>query len=81
METTKIDKFTIEVTKDEVVTKTNTYDVNFLVRQKADIQQSLDEFTAARMAELAEVDELLGHCDKLGIVAKPPEPKPEEGVL
>ena len=73
MKTTKIDDYTIEVTKNKVVTSTSTYDIDFFLNQKIAIQKSLDDFTVARLAELAEVDELLAQCEKLGIEARPVE--------
>uniref|UniRef100_A0A6M3LTW5 Uncharacterized protein n=1 Tax=viral metagenome TaxID=1070528 RepID=A0A6M3LTW5_9ZZZZ len=73
MKTTKIDDYTLEVTKYEVVTSTSTYDIDFLLKQKIAIQKSLDDFTVARLAELAEVDGLLAQCEKLGIEARPVE--------
>ncbi|MBU1621814.1 MAG: hypothetical protein KJ604_20350 [Gammaproteobacteria bacterium] len=73
MDAVKIDEYTLEVTKEEVVTKTSIYDINFLKKQKVDIQKSLDDFTAARLAEIAEVDELLDRCVAVGIIAKPVE--------
>ena len=67
METTKIDEHTLEVTREELVTKTDKYDIYFLLKQRVDIQKSLHDFTVAREAELAEVDELLAQCEALGI--------------
>uniref|UniRef100_A0A6H2A0F2 Uncharacterized protein n=1 Tax=viral metagenome TaxID=1070528 RepID=A0A6H2A0F2_9ZZZZ len=80
METTKIDEYTLGVVKEEVVIKTTTYDVDFLLRQRTAIQQNLDDFTAARVAELAEVDELLSRCENLGITPRP-EPPAEGGGI
>jgi len=73
MDVIKIDEFTIEVTKENVTTETVKYDITFLKKQKVDIQKSLDDFTTARLAEIAEVDELLAQCVAVGIVAKPVE--------
>ncbi|MFH2032630.1 MAG: hypothetical protein ABIJ40_18690 [Bacteroidota bacterium] len=80
MKTTKIGDYTLEVTKDEVITSTSTYDIGFLLNQKIAIQKSLDDFTAARVAELAEVDELLSRCENLGITPRP-EPPAEGGGI
>uniref|UniRef100_A0A6M3XJZ3 Uncharacterized protein n=1 Tax=viral metagenome TaxID=1070528 RepID=A0A6M3XJZ3_9ZZZZ len=71
MKTTKIDDYTIEVTKNKVVTSTSTYDIDFLLNQKIAIQKSLDDFTVAKLTELAEIDELLAQCATLGIKARP----------
>jgi len=76
MDVVKIDEYTLEITKDEIVTKTCTYDITFLKKQKVDIQKSLDDFTAARLAEIAEVDELLAKCVAVGIIVKPVESEP-----
>jgi len=73
MEVIKVDDYTLGVTKEKVVTNTSTYDIDFLLNQKIAIQKSLDDFTVARLAELAEVDELLAQCEKLGIEARPVE--------
>jgi len=73
VEIVKIDDYTLGVTKEEVVTNTNTYNIGFLLNQKIAIQKSLDDFTVARLTELAEVDELLAQCEKLGIEARPVE--------
>ena len=58
--TTQIDENTIEVslTTPESV-EVNQYNYNFLVQQAKNIQADLDRYTAARMAELAEVNNLL----------------------
>ena len=71
MKTTKIGDYTLEVTKDEVITSTSTYDIGFLLNQKIAIQKSLDDFTVAKLTELAEIDELLAQCATLGIKARP----------
>ena len=73
MEVIKVDDYTLGVTKEKVVTNTSTYDIDFLLNQKIAIQKSLDDFTVARLAELAEIDELLAQCEKLGIEARPVE--------
>jgi ribosomal protein L9 len=71
METSKVDEFTIEVTKETVQTVVQKYDYNFLIAQEKAIQADLDRYTAERRAELAEVRALKAECKKLGIVAKP----------
>ena len=81
METTKIDEYTLGVVKEEVVVKTTTYDVDFLLRQRTAIQQNLDDFTKARIAEMKEVDELLSHCENLGIKPRPVEETSAEGEV
>jgi hypothetical protein len=74
MESKKIDEHTIEVTT-EVPAKAvvKKYDYNFLIAQKKSIQDDLDRFTAARQAELAEVNALITECEKLGIKPKEPD--------
>jgi len=81
METTKIDDYTLEVTKEEIKSTTNTYDVTFLKKQKITIQKSLDDFTEKRLAEIAEVDELLAQCELVGIIVKPVEEEPIKEVI
>jgi len=81
MEAVKIDEYTLEVTKEKVTTETNTYDVTFLKNQKVAIQKSLDDFTTARLSEIAEVDELLAQCTAVGIVVKPVEETPIKEVI
>lgn len=71
MDTKKVDDFTIEVTK-EIPAKADVrkYNYNFLLAQKKAIEADLAKFTAARQAELAEVNALIAECEKLGIKAK-----------
>ena len=76
MDAKKIDEFTIEVTKEVVKTDVKKYDYNFLLHQRKCIEEDLAKFTAARQAELAEVDALIKECEKLGI--KPKEEKEDE---
>lgn len=76
METKKVDEFTIEVKKETVETVVQKYDYNFLLSQKKAIEGDLAKFTAARQAEIDEVDALIAECEKLGI--KPKEEKEDE---
>ena len=70
--TTKLDDNTIEVVKviPERELPPQRYTVEFLNNQKKSIQTQLDNYTAQRQAEIAEVDSLLAECTKLGVVAK-----------
>lgn len=70
MEVTKVDEFTIAVTKETVQTVVRNYDINFLLAQEKAIEADLAKYTAARQAELAEVRALIVECEKLGIVAE-----------
>jgi len=70
MESRKTDEGRLEVTKTETVTKTNTYDIEFLISQKKAIQEQKDRDNAQRDIELAEVEGLIAECEKLGIKAK-----------
>jgi hypothetical protein len=73
----KLSDYKIQVTKtaDPVVT-VHEYDINFLLKQKKDIQASKDAFDALRDAELKEIDGLLAHCDTYGITALVEDIKP-----
>ncbi len=73
MDVKQLDAHTIEVTTQETVTSTATYDYGFLKHQRETIQAQKDHDNAARDAELAEVDALLAQADKLGLVARPSE--------
>lgn len=68
MQTEKINEQTIRIT----TTTANDYDVESLVVRRRTIQRQKDEYDAQRDAEIAEVDELLAECEKLGIVDKEP---------
>jgi hypothetical protein len=75
---TKIDENTVRIIKtvaahDEV----HEYKLDFLLKQKADIEKQRDDFVAAREAELKEVDHLIWHCEQEGIKV---EEKPIEAV-
>ena len=65
----KVDDYNIERTKQEAqpaAVKT-TFNREFLESQKKAIQASKDAYDAQRDGELAEVNEILAECDKLGI--------------
>lgn len=57
----------LEVTKEETVTKVQTYDYGFLVRQKDSIEKQKAEQIAQRDKELKEVDDLIAKCKELKI--------------
>lgn len=71
MEYKKIDEHTIQVTT-EIPAKAvvQKYDYNYLLSQKKAIEEDLAKFTAARQAELADVNTLIAECEKLGIKVK-----------
>ena len=73
METTKIDSYTIEITKPIPVVEKEvvTYNRTFIENQIIAIQKSKDDFDALRDAELAECNQILAEMDKLNIVVKP----------
>lgn len=73
MEVTKLDANTISVSKEEVKTTATTYDYDFLVKQRESIQAQKAQQIADRDRELAEIEMLLGECDRLEVVAKPIE--------
>jgi histidinol-phosphate/aromatic aminotransferase/cobyric acid decarboxylase-like protein len=78
LEARKIDNFSIEVDKvTPAITTTVTYDRAFLEQQRKDIIKSSDNFVAARMKEIQEIDELLRLCDEQGVILKPIEPAAE----
>lgn len=66
----KVDEYTIEITR--VITLPDVvvqYNYAQLVAQRAAIQADLAAYTAARQAELAEIDVLIAHCEALGTTA------------
>lgn len=77
MDATKVDEYTIQVTKEVVQTTVQKYEYNYLLAQKNAIEEDLAKYVAARQAELAEVNALIAECERLGIKQKP-EPKEEE---
>jgi electron transfer flavoprotein alpha subunit len=77
MDATKVDKFTIQVTKEVVQTTVQKYEYNYLLAQKNAIEEDLAKYVAARQAELAEVNALIAECERRGIKQKP-DPKEEE---
>ena len=74
MEIIKIDDNQIEVTKTETKETKNTFNYEYLVSQKKDIQEHKDRDNIQRDKELAEIDILLVECDKLGVTIKVEEP-------
>lgn len=70
MEITKVDENTIKVIKiEEVQTDTNfTYEE--LLNQKANIISQKESFCDQRDIEIAEVEELISECEKLGVKLK-----------
>lgn len=65
MEATKVDDNTISVVK--IVNTEIKYTLEYLIKQKQDIQDQKDRDNKQRDLELAEIDELLVECEKLGI--------------
>lgn len=65
-----------QIKKTEVITKTkeNTYDINFLISQKAQIEGDIKRNQEA----LKEVEDLLAECEKHGI--KPTEKEIKDGL-
>ena len=74
MEVIKIDDNTIKVVKTETKEVENTYNYDFLIKQKATIEAQKAREMALRDEELAEVDTLIAECIKLGITEKVVEP-------
>jgi len=74
MEIIKIDDNQIEVTKTETKETKNTFNYEYLVSQKKDIQEHKDRDNEKRDKELAEIDILLEECNKLGVTIKVEEP-------
>ena len=83
MTASKIDDFTLEVTKqpitpEPVITK---YERSFIEQQIKNIQSQKDEFDSMRDRELKECNDILAAMDKLSIISKPieiPVEKPPE---
>lgn len=73
MDYKKIDGSTIERTKTDTTVSVDKFDYDFLVEQKKSIEVQRDAYVAARNVEIAEVDEMLTECGKLGITSKPKE--------
>ena len=74
MEIIKIDDNQIEVTKTETTETKNTFNYEYLVSQKKDIQEHKDRDNEQRDKELAEINILLEECNKLGVTTKVEEP-------
>lgn len=68
----KIDDNTIQVIKQAPQPEpvTVNYDYDFLLSQRDAIQKDLDDYTAARQAELDEVNDLISQADALKVVSK-----------
>lgn len=66
----KKDSFTLRVDKSEVVISSKEYSLDFLLKQKAKIQEQKDRDNINRDAELAEISELILEAGKLGIVSR-----------
>ena len=70
----KVSDSEIKVIKTETKEVENTYNYDFLLKQKATIEAQKAKEMALRDAELLEVNNLIAECDKLGITAKVVEP-------
>ena len=70
MESKKTDEGKLEVTKTETTVQTMVYDYDYLLGQRISIQAQKDRDNAQRDAELAEVNNLIAECEKLGIKSK-----------
>jgi hypothetical protein len=57
--------------EDAPAPQVNDFKLEFLLTQKAAIEAQKAEQVAARDRELAEIDEMITECGKLGIVAQP----------
>ena len=66
----KVSENEIEETKTETTTKQNAYSYEYLISQKASIEEQRVEQIAARDKEINQIDELLKQCSILGITAK-----------
>ena len=68
MEYVKKDDTTLQVTRPvEIAEVVQEYDLDFLKQQEVAILKSMNDFVDARKLELAEVQDLIAQCDKLGI--------------
>lgn len=67
MDATKVDKFTIQVTKEVVQTTVQKYEYNYLLAQKNAIEEDRAKYLEQRDKELEEVNALIAECEKLGI--------------
>ena len=70
MEIIKLNDNEIEVTKTETKESKNTFNYEYLVSQKKDIQEHKDRDNIQRDKELAEINILLSECDKIGVTIK-----------
>ena len=67
----KVSDTEISVTKTtEPVEQTTKYTKDYLLSQRVAIQAQLDQQTAARQAELDEIDALLAECETAGIITQ-----------
>jgi hypothetical protein len=48
----------------------NDFKLEFLIEQKKAIEAQRDAYVSARNVEIAEIDEMLEECSKLGIATK-----------
>ena len=71
MEYVKKDDTTLQVTKPvEIAEVVQEYDLDFLKQQEVAILKSMNDFVDARKVELAEVQDLIAQCEKLGIQSR-----------
>jgi hypothetical protein len=73
MKITKLTASSISVSKKVITPTTTTYEYDYLIKQRASIEAQKAQQIADRDRELAEIDELLGECAKLNVVANPIE--------
>ena len=69
----KLDDYTLQVISQPITPEpiTTTYDRTFIENQLVAIQAQLDDYTAARQAELDNCQSILDQMDAQGIVSKP----------
>lgn len=71
MDVRKVDKYSIEITKDEIVTKTNTYERNFIEKQIKQITTQKIRDNAQRDLEIQNCLDILVSMDSLKIISNP----------